>query len=546
MAFLPIVDRELRVAARQRTTYRKRSGFALAAIIIGGLVYLATYGLSARQFADNLLGVLISLSVFYCLTSGIRSTADCLSEEKREGTLGLLFLTDLRGYDVVFGKMAATSLRGFYALFAIFPILALPLMIGGVTYGEFWRLVLTLVDMFLFSQAIGILVSALSRHARKALAATFIMLFCFSAVLPAAMAIIQWLVPARMQLAYFVLLPSPCSSLYWFHDRHYRTGPQFFWLSVGVSYAWTALFLVLASLIAPHSWQDRPGSAMVRRWRELRHDWNYGNAAQRKVFRQRLLGVNAFYWLAARVRAKPMQVWLALALVAGLWGWGCVEFGSEWFNEGVYFPTAIILNTMLKLWIASEAGRQLGNDRKLGALELVLSTSLRVKDILRGQWLALGRQFLAPLVMVIGVELVFLTATLQRESFQSDPMNPTLWLAGLVLLVADVAALCWVGIWVALTANNPNRITSLTVLRVVVAPCIVYAAVLAVVSGINAAGHYSLPPPGWKILVGLWFGLGVLTDAAFGLIAWRRVLTKFRELGVFSGDHAKRAHAKNS
>ena len=34
-------------------------------------------------------------------------TADCLSEEKREGTLGLLFLTDLRGYDIVVSSSSA-------------------------------------------------------------------------------------------------------------------------------------------------------------------------------------------------------------------------------------------------------------------------------------------------------------------------------------------------------------------------------------------------------------------------------------------------------
>ncbi|HWY75533.1 MAG TPA: hypothetical protein VN281_07945, partial [Verrucomicrobiae bacterium] len=336
------------------------------------------------------------------------------------------------------------------------------------------------------------------------------------------------------QFAHLVMLPSPLSSVYWAADMNYRMAPQFYWLSVGVSYGWIALFLLLASLITPHSWQDRPGGVMVRRWRELWHDLNYGNAARRKAFRQRLLGVNAFYWLAARVQSKPLHVWTVFGVIAALWVWGCVEFGSEWFNEGVYFPTALILNTLLKLWIASEAGRQFGADRKLGSMELVLSTPLGAKDILRGQWLALGRQFLAPLVMVVGVELVFLAASMQRETFMANPMNPTLWVAALVMLVADVIALCWVAMWMGLTVKNPNRITSLAVFRVVVAPCVVYAAVMAVASGINAAGRYSLPPPGWKILAGLWFALGILADVVFGLAAWRQLTTRFRELAIDS------------
>ena len=52
----------------------------------------------------------------------MRNTADSLSAEKREGTLGLLFLTDLRGYDVVLTPTQraalpnAATLRKPYAL----------------------------------------------------------------------------------------------------------------------------------------------------------------------------------------------------------------------------------------------------------------------------------------------------------------------------------------------------------------------------------------------------------------------------------------------
>ena len=35
--------------------------------------------------------------------------------------------------------------------------------------------------------------------------------------------------------------------------------------------------------------------------------------------RKRLLDTNAFYWLSARARLKPVQVWLFLGLMAGWW-----------------------------------------------------------------------------------------------------------------------------------------------------------------------------------------------------------------------------------
>src|SRR4029077_13604652 len=175
MISLSVVERELRVAARRHATYWLRTGFGLGAPAIGtffylGRVYAPNSSLPLWQLGNNLFGLLVVLALIFCLFAGIRSTADCLSAEKRDGTLGLLFLTDLNGYDVVLGKLAATSLSGFYGLLAVFPVLALTMLVGGVSHGEFWRMVLALVNTFFFSLATGMLVSVLSRNSRKAMA----------------------------------------------------------------------------------------------------------------------------------------------------------------------------------------------------------------------------------------------------------------------------------------------------------------------------------------------------------------------------------------
>src|SRR5882672_3391259 len=110
MTFLPIVARELRVASRRRATYWVRSGAALTLIVLGVWFFLVMRHEPPHEVGLVSFRILAGASVLYCLLSGVRATADCLSQEKREGTLGLLFLTDLKGYDVVFGKLAATSL----------------------------------------------------------------------------------------------------------------------------------------------------------------------------------------------------------------------------------------------------------------------------------------------------------------------------------------------------------------------------------------------------------------------------------------------------
>src|SRR5262245_5828924 len=169
MTFLPIVERELRVRARLRSTYQFRLFAATGSIVVAGFLLLAVQASStAGRMGEIMFQVLAWVSFLYCLTEGARNTADCLSEEKRGGTLGLLFLTDLRGYDVVLGKLMATSLNSFYGLLAIFPPLAIPLVIGGVTVGEFWRLVLALINILFFSLAVGLAASSASRDERRA------------------------------------------------------------------------------------------------------------------------------------------------------------------------------------------------------------------------------------------------------------------------------------------------------------------------------------------------------------------------------------------
>ncbi|HEX4645214.1 MAG TPA: ABC transporter permease, partial [Verrucomicrobiae bacterium] len=139
MTFLPIVDRELRVAARRKSTHRIRLWTTCGGVVVNALflVFMRVFG--GFGGFGNLGGTLFTILVWYtfgmCLLAGVFLAADVLSEEKREGTLGLLFLTDLKGYDVVLGKFMGIGLASAYALVAGFPVIAFPLLMGGVTPG---------------------------------------------------------------------------------------------------------------------------------------------------------------------------------------------------------------------------------------------------------------------------------------------------------------------------------------------------------------------------------------------------------------------------
>jgi ABC-type Na+ efflux pump permease subunit len=477
-------------------------------------------------------------AVLYALLSGTRATADCLSEEKREGTLGLLFLTDLKGYDIVFGKLAATSLNVFYGILAVVPILAVPLLMGGVAPAEFGRMALVALDTLFFSLAIGIGVSAMSRSGRKAAGVTLFILLVFTMALPIGGETLVELGKLPRPLGILFLLPSPGFTFAMAFDPVYKStaglglmgssGARGYWWSLAIIHGLGWLFLTLACVLAPRSWQDKPAGAQTLRWRERWLQWTFGGQAERAAFRRQLLDQNAFFWLAARVRLKPAFVWGVLGLVACGWGWGLAKYHHDWLNAPMYVMTAIVLNLVIKIWFASEAGRQLAEDRKNGALELLLSTPLSVREILRGQMLALRRQFLGPVVVVLLVCGLFMGASLS-ESMSTEDRNTAIcfWLAGMAMLIPDLIGLYWVGLWQGLTAKNPNRVAGASATCILALPWVILATICMVVS-VTWMVVRQQTDFGPISVIGLWFGLGLATDIGFSAWSRHKLLTEFR------------------
>lgn len=530
MIFLPIVGRELRVAARRRATHWTCTTVALGAIATCLCFYVANMDEPPHTQAQRVFTGLMVISFVYSLAAGRRFTADCLSEEKREGTLGLLFLTDLKGYDVVLGKIAATSLNGFYGLLAVVPVLAVPVLLGGVGQGEFWRTVLVLVNTFFYALAIGIFVSTISREAPRAMGANLLMLLLLSVAPPlCGLAMSYHAFPNSYPLEF--LYSCPAFPLVLSADAFYKTRAGDFWWSVAVMHALIWLLLSLACGIVPHSWHDKAGDSRRARWHERWLAWRFGNAAKRKALRQKLLNRNPFFWLAARSRLKPAQVWGVLLLIGVYWAGMCLAGRRTWLNDSlspINVVAAILFNSALKMWIGLRAGYRLAQERKMGTFELLLSTALTDQDILKGQWLALRRQFLKPTVAVIGVECLFLAASLREPPsyYQFPPL--VAWLACLILLVADMLAVSWVAMACALTARTPNLAAVQAIARVLIMPLVVLAIVTGGALAFAALQHH--PEPGWRFWLGWWFGLGMAANLAFGFAAWHQLHTRFRRL----------------
>jgi hypothetical protein len=210
------------------------------------------------------------------------------------------------------------------------------------------------------------------------------------------------------------------------------------------------------------------------------------------------------------------------------WWVGMSVFAKlAWHDESFTLPMALLVNATLKLWIGIEAGQRLAEERRMGSLELLLSTPLNERQIMRGQFLALRRQFVKPLAAVLCLELLFLFA-ISRYAFVPSveaTRQVAIGLAGIALFILDTVALYWVALWTALAARVPTRAGAGAILRVLVVPWVLYALIAVIASLLTAASE----GPSWQFFLGLWFVLGVLTDVGFGLSAWRRLHTRFRE-----------------
>jgi hypothetical protein len=161
---------------------------------------------------------------------------------------------------------------------------------------------------------------------------------------------------------------------------------------------------------------------------------------------------------------------------------------------------------------------------------LLLSTPLTVPDVLRGQWLALKRQFLGPTAVTLLVFFLFLMAAASDEMLLENPEDRSFWVlswtAGMVMLVADLVALYWVGMWKALTAKNPTRAAASNLGRILVLPWAVLALGALVIS--LTWPQHAEDEPLQKLFLGAWLGVGLAADLGFGAWARYRLLTEFR------------------
>ena len=106
----PVILRELQAEARHSFTYWLRVWGAAALLLVGAFFFLFRHGLSIAQGGPLFAGLHVTL--FFLIWVAVPlMTSSCISRERREGTLGLLFLTPLTARSIILAKALAHGLR---------------------------------------------------------------------------------------------------------------------------------------------------------------------------------------------------------------------------------------------------------------------------------------------------------------------------------------------------------------------------------------------------------------------------------------------------
>jgi ABC-type transport system involved in multi-copper enzyme maturation permease subunit len=497
MTFLPIVERELRFRARRSQTYQLRAGLGLAAILVAlGTITLGGGGRNPGQTGAEVFWMLSAAAFVMCLFTGPLLAADSLSLEKRERTLQILFLTDLRGYDIVLGKLAAVALPAVYTLLAVMPVLALSFLLGGVTGGEFQRVNMTLLVTIFFSLALALFISAISVDGRRAMLGSGLLLL----VTTAAPWLVQTLDPdATATLIVAVSnLPSPWLAYEIASDNLYPGEAAVYWRILGTLLGLSIGLLVLASLVLPRSLREKaipaqPGVGSPQRYLQA------ADLESSRRRRQGLLEKNPVLWLA---RATTGELWSTSGfwlLSFALWACGFMVSRRNPAAVPILFLTLYGLHTAIKCWIAWEASRRFAEDRRSGSLELLLTTPLGERRLLSGWLLGMKRKCLVPVLMLLAMDLAFWSAA-PSGVWQLAVLGTA------ALFLADAYTLCWVGLWVGLTASNSVQGFTKTIGYVLFLPWLTFFTFLAV-TGLTLSGTVLPGQPAWLAVAWVLFCL---------------------------------------
>ncbi len=206
--------------------------------------------------------------------------------------------------------------------------------------------------------------------------------------------------------------------------------------------------------------------------------------------------------------------------------------GPSWF---LVVPLAFLVHLIFASWVVAESSMRLLEDRRSGALELLLCTSLTDRDVINGHRLALRRLFLRPVLVLVAAEIFVAFTGFGGGDEVAERNGRWMMLAMAFAVLADTHALSWIALRLAVSMPTVNRVgayaLAITPLGAIALTSVIAPLLLAVMEpGFNRT---------FPTVLATWVGCTAVIDLVVGL-GWCRssVLRRFREMAVLGQPRA--------
>ncbi len=184
---LPLLGKELLDLSARPRTYLVRMAYATLLMLISFLVLQSAMpaGATPREILGS--GLAVMLGVGYAQQIGLQVvlpavTCGVFTVEKERNTLGLLFLTKLGPWTILFEKFLSRLLLAWSFVVISAPALAFCYGLGGITIDVLLAQILSLLVSSLAIVSISILCSTYFRTTSSALMASYVAIFCSRAL----------------------------------------------------------------------------------------------------------------------------------------------------------------------------------------------------------------------------------------------------------------------------------------------------------------------------------------------------------------------------
>jgi len=179
---LTLLMRSLRRDARLRRTHAFRivCMLFLAGMLIVAHVMSVTVGAPGLRFFRSICYLNFALVTL----AGFSFFSSVITEEKEEGTLGLLKLADLSTLSILLGKSTTRSFSALLVFAAQFPFALLAITLGGVTVHQVWAAYVALMAYMILVANVALLCSVISRRSGSASVLMLLLSLFFLAAVP--------------------------------------------------------------------------------------------------------------------------------------------------------------------------------------------------------------------------------------------------------------------------------------------------------------------------------------------------------------------------